>query len=506
MGVMFENGLQECCKAVTKRQVDGDEFLHLTEGKLLLWKSDLSRPQIWSLWTFVEEVKKCPEKYLEDKTDQQINEELKSAIASPGMGLEDKSNENVTQFRSNSMIPSKVLQREDQAFKQHIVNEKNLTCPNSEENCMYANSESKVGDENIYSNVEVDIESKKSSMEMRTKNMMILAKELREQLNLRETVKLKTETVLKKPASPPLETKQNNEPLQHSEFNERTLPKPPAIIRNLDLVANLPTRMEESEDDYESFDEQIVQQHRQGNVLKDENRHSLAGSFQSSMDSVYHPPSTTSQEEEEYEIYESITEVGDDDEYYLRPISRVKPVDVPPPLPDKLPSTPSPVPSIKASEKKADRSREKKFATLPNSGDESSGRSERASRPLPPPPDRLTYLDKPWFHNVTRNQAAALIKGQTSRGVPRDGYFLLRPSYSNPSNPLTLVVWCKDRVYNIPVRKRADNWYALGSEKSKEPVFASVEEIVSVYSREELLLDSEGVRTESTKLTETPSK
>ncbi|XP_012281029.1 B-cell linker protein isoform X4 [Orussus abietinus] len=362
--LLEKNGLQECCKAVTKRQVDGDEFLHLTEGKLLLWKSDLSRPQIWSLWTFVEEVKKCPEKYLEDKTDQQINEELKSAIASPGMGLEDKSNENVTQFRSNSMIPSKVLQREDQAFKQHIVNEKNLTCPNSEENC----------------------------------------------------------------------------------------------------------------------------------------------SFQSSMDSVYHPPSTTSQEEEEYEIYESITEVGDDDEYYLRPISRVKPVDVPPPLPDKLPSTPSPVPSIKASEKKADRSREKKFATLPNSGDESSGRSERASRPLPPPPDRLTYLDKPWFHNVTRNQAAALIKGQTSRGVPRDGYFLLRPSYSNPSNPLTLVVWCKDRVYNIPVRKRADNWYALGSEKSKEPVFASVEEIVSVYSREELLLDSEGVRTESTKLTETPSK
>lgn len=40
---------------------------------------------------------------------------------------------------------------------------------------------------------------------------------------------------------------------------------------------------------------------------------------------------------------------------------------------------------------------------------------------------------------------------------PLNGYFLLRPSSSNPNNPLALVLWFKDRVYNVPVRKRSDN-------------------------------------------------
>lgn len=42
---------------------------------------------------------------------------------------------------------------------------------------------------------------------------------------------------------------------------------------------------------------------------------------------------------------------------------------------------------------------------------------------------------------------------------PQDGYFLLRPSTTHIGNPLTLVLWYKDRVYNVPVRKRSDNRY-----------------------------------------------
>ncbi|KAL0114231.1 hypothetical protein PUN28_011497 [Cardiocondyla obscurior] len=89
---------------------------------------------------------------------------------------------------------------------------------------------------------------------------------------------------------------------------------------------------------------------------------------------------------------------------------------------------------------------------------------------------------------------------------PQDGYFLLRPSTTNPGNPLALVLWYKDRVYNVPVRKRNDNRYALGSAKVNEPSFSTVEEIVMFYMKEELMLHSGGVPTGSTRLTDTPPK
>lgn len=155
----------------------------------------------------------------------------------------------------------------------------------------------------------------------------------------------------------------------------------------------------------------------------------------------------------------------------------------------------------------SERSPEKKSATLPHSGSSTSLLSERATRPLPPPPDRLSYVEKPWFHNVTREQAIILITEQGTYGNSQDdGYFLLRPSTTNVNSPLALVLWCRDRVYNIPVRKRSDNRYALGSVKVNETSFSSVEEIVTCYMKEELVLYTGGVQTGSTKLTGTPLK
>lgn len=154
----------------------------------------------------------------------------------------------------------------------------------------------------------------------------------------------------------------------------------------------------------------------------------------------------------------------------------------------------------------AKRSPEKKSATLPHSNSNTSLLSERATRPLPPPPERQSYIDKPWFHNVTREQATTLIKEQSTYGNSQDGYFLLRPSTTNVNNPLALVLWYRDRVYNVPVRKRPDNRYALGSAKVNEQSFSNVEEIVMFYTREELVLHSGGVEMGSTKLTDTPPK
>jgi len=155
----------------------------------------------------------------------------------------------------------------------------------------------------------------------------------------------------------------------------------------------------------------------------------------------------------------------------------------------------------------AERSPDKKSATLPHAGSNTSLSNERATRPLPPPPERQSYpVDKPWYHNIAREQAITLIKQQGTYSNPLDGYFLIRPSTTNLCNPFTLVLWYKDKVYNIPVRKRTDNRYALGSARAKELSFSSVEEIVAYHTKEELPLYSGGVPTGSTRLTDTPPK
>ncbi|XP_015188847.1 PREDICTED: uncharacterized protein LOC107072992 isoform X5 [Polistes dominula] len=316
---------------------------------------------------------------------------------------------------------------------------------------------------------------------------------------------------------------------------QELLSKPSISIRNLDLIANLPTRQEESEDAYEQFDDQIIEQNQRSMISRIDSKQSLTSGAQSSIESVYQPLSTTSCEEEEelYEIYESIRDPPENNVNYIEPLQTTPNSNIlPPPLPVKPAITPPPTLHVTKSKNNANvrrqaslsecltqaaltqarlnlakRSPDKKSATLPHYGSNTSlSSSERATRPLPPPPDRLSYIDKPWFHNVTRSQAITLITEQSTYGNPQDGYFLLRPSTTNVNSPLALVLWCKDRVYNIPVRKRSDNRYALGSPKLNEQSFSSVEEIVTCYTKEELVLYTGGVQTGSTKLTDTPSK
>ncbi|KAI4479192.1 hypothetical protein M0804_011331 [Polistes exclamans] len=349
---------------------------------------------------------------------------------------------------------------------------------------------------------------------------------------------------------PPTPKKNVDQILTKVGKDDQDLSKPSISIRNLDLIANLPTRQEESEGEYEQFDEQIIEQNQRSVISRIDSKQSLTSGAQSSVESIYQSPSTTSCEEEQehYEIYESITEPPEDNDNYLRPIQRTPSSNiVPPPLPIKPAITPPPTLHLTKSnnangwlskhllgglgERLADevsdmivrikrglsrccysqppdppeRSPDKKSATLPHSGSNTSlSLNERTTRPLPPPPDRVSYINKPWYHNVTRSQAITLISEQSTYGTPQDGYFLFRPSTTNVNSPLALVLWCKDRVYNIPVRKRSDNRYALGSPKLNEQSFSSVEEIVTCYTKEELVLYTGGVQTGSTKLTDTP--
>ncbi|XP_020294761.1 lymphocyte cytosolic protein 2-like isoform X2 [Pseudomyrmex gracilis] len=308
---------------------------------------------------------------------------------------------------------------------------------------------------------------------------------------------------------PPPEPKKN----YNSAGSDKELVKRPTLIRHLDLVANLPTRTKESEDEYETFDENVIEQAQsKKEITRVDSKLSLHSgrSIQGSVESVYKPPSATSHEEEEdYELYESITEI--EDSGYLSPIKKTNNVQSPPPLPAKpSPSPPSSTSSFdgtRSKENSGKRSPDKKSATLPHAGSNTSLLpNERATRPLPLLPDRQSYTDKPWYHNVTREQAIALIGEQDSYNNPQDGYFLLRPSTTKVRNPFVLVLWYKDRVYNVPVRKRNDNRYALGSQKVGELFFSTIEEIITYHMKHELMLESGGVPIGSTILTDTPSK
>lgn len=92
--------------------------------------------------------------------------------------------------------------------------------------------------------------------------------------------------------------------------SEKELPKPPATIRNFDLVKDLPAPTEESEDEYETFEDNIIEQPKT-EIMRVDSKLSLQSGRQGSVESVYKPPSAASheEEEEEYEIYECITEM-----------------------------------------------------------------------------------------------------------------------------------------------------------------------------------------------------
>ncbi|EFN64538.1 Lymphocyte cytosolic protein 2 [Camponotus floridanus] len=664
--LLRKNGLEECCNAVMKRQIDGDELLHLTDGKLALWKSDLTRPQIGKLWTFVQELNKFPERYLSNKIiEAQQNDDHLSDSGSWGTDFDDEATEEISSFDdTQETIKPSLIKNKQTLFLQNnripisripMRSSKKITQPKEEET--YANCESSCQDEeeNIYANFqETKLPPTRNISRLHSQLDKSLAEKLKEELKHRNNQPTKKPAIGPKPEAlssrkipitdsgkrlpqksflhnapkthqhipndqrktqrrmtvpPPPEPKKNKDytSVDTKKGSDKELPKPPpATIRNFDLVANLPARTEESEDEYETFDENIIEQVQQ--ISRVDSKQSLHSGRQGSIESVYKPPSATSHEEEgeDYEIYESITETPEDNGY-LSPIQRTNNVQQePPPLPAKLSPTLSTPPNSIRLEKHqgngmcscfylrlskqllgglgirlvdevadmivrikrglstccysqppdppgirdefaimaslmsdtkrnmslntairrqaslsecltqaaltqarlnlAKRSPDKKSATVPHADSNTSLSTERATRPLPPPPDKQSLVDKSWYHNVTREQAAALIEEQGTYSNPQDGYFLLRPSTTNIGNPLALVLWYKDRVYNVPVRKRTDNRYALGSAKVNELSFSTIDEIVAFYLKEELMLYSGGVQIGSTRLTDTPPK
>lgn len=157
----------------------------------------------------------------------------------------------------------------------------------------------------------------------------------------------------------------------------------------------------------------------------------------------------------------------------------------------------------------------KKATTFPASShkpslvDRPPGTFQSTQRPLPPTPGDTKLSEKssvarsrrisqqPWYHDVDRRQAEEMVHNA------EDGCFLVRPS-SQSQNPLTLTLWYKRRPYNISIRQRSDGRCALGTEKTNEQSFASVEDLIQNYQAEKLVLYSGGEKVGRTLLTTSP--
>ncbi|XP_056292303.1 B-cell linker protein isoform X3 [Pseudoliparis swirei] len=122
------------------------------------------------------------------------------------------------------------------------------------------------------------------------------------------------------------------------------------------------------------------------------------------------------------------------------------------------------------------------------------------SRPLHSPPCQDADIEKkPWYAGACDRKTADDALCRCSRA----GAFMVRKSSGQDAlQPYTLVVFYKDRVYNVPIRFiAATRRYALGREKKGEEHFSSVCHIIENHQRTPLvLIDSQSNAKDATKL------
>nr|KAF7433917.1 hypothetical protein H0235_002108 [Vespula pensylvanica] len=394
--LLRKNGLEECCTAVSKRQIDGDELLVSIRVGVRFCNRSMFLPTLGELRTLVEKIKKFPEKFIQEKSvETEQNEDHMSDTSSWDTDFEDEipednpaftdtRNIDVDQINSNYENDHTILKKTKNVNADAQVDD---NTKRQDEETTYANFESTLDAKTVYANHQDSVTNlpPKNVSRLHGTIEKTLAEQLKEQLQLRNSKKPvlrpKPELISKRLANVSTIYKQPQKSFLHDESKTKTRPpndvqrrmavppppapkknvdqsfskigkndkdasKPSISIRNLDLIANLPTRQDESEDEYEKFDEQIIEQNQKSIISRIDSKQSLTCGPQSSVESVYQPSSTTSCEEEEepYEIYESITETPEDNDNYLSPIQ--KPPNsgntLPPPLPIKLPSTPPP--------------------------------------------------------------------------------------------------------------------------------------------------------------------
>ncbi|KAM9333804.1 lymphocyte cytosolic protein 2a isoform 2-T2 [Pholidichthys leucotaenia] len=122
--------------------------------------------------------------------------------------------------------------------------------------------------------------------------------------------------------------------------------------------------------------------------------------------------------------------------------------------------------------------------------------SDRQSSRHPPPTTTPAYpqdLDPLWYvGKVTRGQAEGCLKR-----LHKEGAYLVRDSTrQDPEQPFTLMVFYQDKVFNIQI-KHKNQQYMLGTGLKAQESFLSVSDIIRHYSQSALLLIDAKNRTSS---------
>ncbi|XP_059148676.1 uncharacterized protein LOC131935939 [Physella acuta] len=103
---------------------------------------------------------------------------------------------------------------------------------------------------------------------------------------------------------------------------------------------------------------------------------------------------------------------------------------------------------------------------------------------------------QPWFHDsLDRTEVESKLKRLNMNGA-----FLVRPSKKD--HPYTLVVIADGKPYNLPLRKRDDNKFAIGKYKPDEVAFSSVVDLIEHHKSNNIILAKGG----TVRLTRTPEK
>ncbi|XP_045189614.2 lymphocyte cytosolic protein 2-like isoform X4 [Mercenaria mercenaria] len=94
-------------------------------------------------------------------------------------------------------------------------------------------------------------------------------------------------------------------------------------------------------------------------------------------------------------------------------------------------------------------------------------------------------LRQKWYHgNIKRVDAEVKLKQ-----LSIDGMYLIRKSSQGSDQPYTLQIFYRGKVYNLPIRRRSDNLFAVGKEgKDNEKACPSLLDLVNTFKQNILVL------------------
>ncbi|XP_033757680.1 proline-, glutamic acid- and leucine-rich protein 1-like isoform X3 [Pecten maximus] len=110
----------------------------------------------------------------------------------------------------------------------------------------------------------------------------------------------------------------------------------------------------------------------------------------------------------------------------------------------------------------------------------------------------------PWYHNELEREEG----NKKLKQISKDGCFLVRKASNKQralTQPYTLMVYYSGYNYNLKVRLRSDQKFALGEEKADEVTFELVQDLICHHQKNEVILVHKSGKQYSTLLTVSPS-